>query len=82
MSPTCRFTPTCSSYAYHSINEWGIIIGLILSTFRLLRCNPLCKPGKDPVLRRKRKYIPKLMNYNCMSQNKKYEKERRNFSII
>ena len=58
-SPTCRFTPTCSAYAYHAISEWGAIAGLLLGAFRLLRCQPLCKGGHDPVPRRKRKLVPK-----------------------
>ena len=57
-SPCCRFTPTCSAYAYHAICEWGAIIGLLLGIFRLLRCNPLFKGGIDEVPRIKRKIVP------------------------
>ena len=58
-SPTCRFTPTCSAYAYKAINEWGVIIGLALGAYRLLRCNPLCRCGEDDIPHFKRKIIPK-----------------------
>lgn len=47
--PSCRFTPTCSEYAYGAIREWGGIVGLALSVFRLLRCNPLFRGGVDRV---------------------------------
>ena len=59
ISPTkvscCRFNPTCSNYAIEAINEWGVIIGLLLSFYRILRCNPLCKGGYDPVPKRSNK---------------------------
>ena len=57
--PSCRFTPTCSAYAYKAINEWGVIIGLALGAYRLLRCNPLCRCGEDDIPHFKRKIIPK-----------------------
>lgn len=46
--------PTCSEYAMEAISEWGCVIGLFLSLFRLLRCNPLFKGGYDPVPVRKK----------------------------
>ncbi len=57
-TPCCRYTPTCSRYAYTAVNEWGAIAGLTLATLRILRCQPLFKGGHDPVPRRKRKIIP------------------------
>jgi putative membrane protein insertion efficiency factor len=51
----CRFSPTCSEYAMQALEEWGVIRGLGLAIWRILRCNPLCKGGYDPVpLKRKR----------------------------
>lgn len=47
--PCCRFTPTCSLYALQAVREWGVIFGLSLSVWRILRCNPFCKGGYDPV---------------------------------
>ncbi|MBE6708326.1 MAG: membrane protein insertion efficiency factor YidD [Ruminococcaceae bacterium] len=53
--PSCRFTPTCSEYAIKAFTEWGAIIGLFLTVWRILRCNPFSKGGYDPVpLRRKK----------------------------
>ena len=75
-SPTCRFTPTCSAYAYKAINEWGVIIGIILGAYRLLRCNPLCKCGEDDIPRRKRKFIPKTEIFGSKFLLKKYKRYR------
>ena len=46
---TCRFTPTCSSYAIEALQVHGVIKGLYLSVKRILRCNPFCDGGYDPV---------------------------------
>ncbi len=45
----CRFTPTCSEYAMEAIEVHGVVKGCFLSIWRLLRCNPFCKGGYDPV---------------------------------
>jgi len=47
--PCCRFTPTCSAYAIEAFKKRGFFMGLILSTGRILRCNPFSKGGYDPV---------------------------------
>ncbi len=47
--PTCRFTPTCSAYAVMAILNWGAVIGLILAVYRILRCHPFGKCGRDYV---------------------------------
>ncbi|MBE6539904.1 MAG: membrane protein insertion efficiency factor YidD [Ruminococcaceae bacterium] len=54
LGSNCRFYPTCSQYAIEAIEEWGVIIGFFLSLWRLLRCQPFCKGGYDPVPKRKR----------------------------
>lgn len=53
--PCCRFNPTCSQYAIEAFKEWGFICGLGLTVWRVLRCNPFCRGGDDPVPKRKRK---------------------------
>ncbi len=45
----CRFTPTCSAYALEAFQKRGFFIGFILTVWRILRCNPFCKGGYDPV---------------------------------
>ncbi len=47
--PCCRFTPTCSQYAIEAFEKYGVLKGLYLSVKRILRCNPFCKGGYDPV---------------------------------
>ena len=46
---SCRFTPSCSQYALEAIERFGAIRGTILATYRILRCNPFCRGGYDPV---------------------------------
>lgn len=45
----CKYEPTCSRYAVHAIQRYGILRGLILAGWRLLRCNPWSHGGYDPV---------------------------------
>jgi len=45
----CKFTPTCSEYAKRAILKHGSFKGLVLGTWRVLRCNPWSKGGVDPV---------------------------------
>ncbi|MCR4718199.1 MAG: membrane protein insertion efficiency factor YidD [Firmicutes bacterium] len=45
----CRFTPTCSEYAICALEKYGFFKGGFLAVWRLLRCNPFCKGGFDPV---------------------------------
>ena len=45
----CRFTPTCSAYAIEAFQKRGFFVGLFLTVWRLLRCNPFCRAGYDPV---------------------------------
>jgi len=47
--PCCRFIPTCSQYAMEAIEKYGAFKGGFLALRRILRCNPLCKGGYDPV---------------------------------
>ncbi|MBQ5747067.1 MAG: membrane protein insertion efficiency factor YidD [Clostridia bacterium] len=47
--PCCRFTPTCSQYAIEAFEKHGAFKGLFLTLWRILRCNPFCKGGYDPV---------------------------------
>lgn len=53
--PTCRFTPTCSEYAVDALRHWGLLRGLPLATWRLLKCGPWHRGGWDPVPERRRK---------------------------
>jgi putative membrane protein insertion efficiency factor len=45
----CKYEPTCSRYAIEAIRQYGILRGLVLAGWRLLRCNPWSHGGYDPV---------------------------------
>ncbi len=46
---TCMFHPTCSQYTLESINNRGVVCGILLGIWRILRCHPFQKGGKyDP----------------------------------
>lgn len=47
--PSCRFYPTCSSYALVAINRFGAFRGGLLAVKRILRCHPYSPGGIDPV---------------------------------
>ena len=55
-APTCRFTLSCSAYAIEAFRKRGFFVGFGLSVWRILRCNPFCAGGYDPVPPKK---IPK-----------------------
>ena len=47
--PCCRFVPSCSAYAIEAFEKRGFFVGMILTVWRILRCNPFCVGGYDPV---------------------------------
>ncbi|MDY7033757.1 MAG: membrane protein insertion efficiency factor YidD [Thermodesulfobacteriota bacterium] len=47
--PTCRFIPTCSSYAIQSLETHGFFKGMGLSLLRICKCHPFHPGGYDPV---------------------------------
>ena len=49
LPPSCRFEPTCSHYAMTALRRHGVVFGLVLATWRILRCNPYCPGGVDEV---------------------------------
>jgi uncharacterized protein len=45
----CKYYPSCSEYAAQAVQRYGILRGLVLGGWRLLRCNPWSRGGFDPV---------------------------------
>jgi len=61
LPPACRFEPSCSEYARQAIEKYGAFRGTWLGIKRILRCQPFCKGGHDP--------IPEMKNAKCRTQN-------------
>lgn len=47
--PTCRFSPTCSSYTLEALKRYGLFKGGKLAVKRIMRCHPWGGSGYDPV---------------------------------
>ena len=58
----CRFEPSCSEYSIKAIKMHGIIFGILLTLWRLVRCQPYGKAGYDPV--------PEKINFNIFKKKK------------
>jgi hypothetical protein len=43
----CKYYPSCSHYSITAVRRYGILRGLVLSAWRLLRCNPWSHGGVD-----------------------------------
>lgn len=49
LGSACRFTPTCSAYTLEALERHGALAGSYLGAARILRCQPWCDGGCDPV---------------------------------
>ena len=49
LGANCRFSPSCSDYALQALRAHGAMRGSGLAAWRVLRCNPWCAGGHDPV---------------------------------
>lgn len=47
--PTCRFSPTCSTYTIEALRKYGLLKGGALALKRIMRCHPWGGKGYDPV---------------------------------
>ena len=45
----CKYHPSCSAYAVQAVESFGILRGVVLAVWRVLRCNPFSHGGHDPV---------------------------------
>ena len=44
----CPYSPSCSEYTKRCINNLGVVRGILLGAWRIVRCNPFSKGGIDP----------------------------------
>ena len=49
LGSACRFEPTCSAYSLQALTQHGAVAGSALTIYRLVRCQPWCEGGHDPV---------------------------------
>ena len=49
LGSNCRFSPTCSEYAFEAVKEFGVIKGLKMSVKRIGKCHPWHEGGFDPL---------------------------------
>jgi putative membrane protein insertion efficiency factor len=56
----CRFEPSCSAYALQALEQHGAVVGGALSAARVLRCQPWCCGGCDPVPTRPPRFFTRL----------------------
>lgn len=49
LPPACRYEPTCSMYAQAAIEKFGVLRGVPMAAWRLVRCHPWSHGGYDPV---------------------------------
>lgn len=62
--PHCKYMPTCSQYGLECFEKFGFFKAFFLTSFRILRCNPLSKGGYDPVpLNKYEEYLKQLSNF-------------------
>ena len=54
LPPRCRYYPSCSQYCLDAVRQRGVLVGLVLAAWRVLRCNPWSLGGVDPVPPRRR----------------------------
>ncbi len=72
LGAACRFTPTCSVYAIEALEVHGAAQGSYLTLKRLVRCQPFCAGGHDPVPSKgERSCDPTRPLFACLSPDKK-----------
>jgi uncharacterized protein len=49
LPPACIYEPTCSRYAVEALRRHGALRGGALALWRILRCHPFARGGRDPV---------------------------------
>lgn len=69
LGSTCRFEPSCSLYAIAALERHGAVSGAYLTLRRLVRCQPWCQGGHDPVPTLVPKLFSSLISPSCEKKN-------------
>lgn len=59
--PMCNFSPSCSNFGFEAIQREGLFRGMLMTTDRLLRCNPFV--GSDHYPLGEKKYLDPVQHY-------------------
>ncbi|SHK80180.1 hypothetical protein SAMN05443637_11293 [Pseudonocardia thermophila] len=73
--PTCRFYPSCSQYAVEALQIHGVLRGVGLTTWRLLRCHPWHPGGADPVPPRRGDRTSPVAALTCVDAEDHHEEQ-------
>jgi len=66
---SCRFEPTCSSYALQALDQHGAAAGSYLALRRIARCQPWCDGGHDPVPTEKPRLFSQLLSHTSTKKS-------------
>lgn len=64
----CRFEPTCSRYSLAALEKHGALAGSYLTVHRILRCQPWCDGGHDPVPDNAPRLFSRLISPSSMTR--------------
>lgn len=64
----CRFEPTCSRYSLGALERHGALVGSYLTVHRILRCQPWCDGGHDPVPDNAPRLFSRLVSSPCVAR--------------
>jgi putative membrane protein insertion efficiency factor len=65
----CRFEPSCSAYAIQALEQHGAAAGSYLTVARIVRCQPWCAGGCDPVPAQVPRFFSGLIASNSHKKN-------------
>lgn len=61
LGSVCRFEPSCSAYSLAALQTHGATAGSYLTLKRLVRCQPWCVGGHDPVPQEKPRFLSRFI---------------------
>lgn len=74
-NPSCKYRPTCSSYAMQCYENYNFFYATLLTIWRILRCNPFSKGGYDPIPKYKKELKRQLAEEKLQEEATKKDSE-------